>query len=131
MQLNCPFLWKKYIKIEWSVQSLDVQVHLPSTKALIKGELTANIEFLLNNGTYSSHHLILDIPWDKVIEVHWSYPPDLSSIQHKEYLFKGKDPQNIHTHYERIQKFTEPIHYNLKNLSFIWHQDVLFENQNK
>lgn len=122
---------EKIINVEWTVQSLDVQVHLPATKACINGELTADIEFLQDNETYSSHHLILHIPLDKVVEIEWLYPPDLSSMQQKEYLFKGNDPLHIHTHYERVQKFTDPLDYQLKQLSFVWHQDVLFENQTK
>ena len=127
--VELPVPLEKIKKVEWTVQSLDVQVHPPSTKALLKGELTANIEFLQDNEAYSFHDLILEIPLDKVMEVHWLYPPELSNIQQKEYLFKGKDPLHTQSHYERIQKFTDPLYYNLKHLSFVWHQDVLFENQ--
>ncbi len=110
------------LKMEWSMQSLDVQLPLTSTTVFLKGELVATIEYVSKNSAYSLHSVKIPISWCKPINVTWLASPIVSGIQQKEFIFQ--DEKGISSHYEYEQHYAEKIQYALRHISFVSHNEL-------
>ena len=112
------------LKIQWSVQSLDCKVVLPSKTVFLKGEFIAEIEFSNKELENEIHSLKITIPWKKTENIHWLSVPDLPSSNQKEFMFQFQQEHDSNYHYEAYQKFAEPIQSQLKQVHFVWNQEL-------
>ena len=110
-------------KVEWSVQSLDCKVVLPSKTVFLKGEFTAEIAFSNKEFENEIQSLKIIIPWTKTEDIHWLAIPDIPYRSQKEFLFQSQPEHDSDYHYDEYQKFVEPIQSQLKQVHFIWHQE--------
>lgn len=120
---------KNITKLEWSVQTLETNVILPSSVIFLKGTLIADLEYEDNAAGGSLHTIKIPVKWDKTADADWLYPPQMpiASFQ-KEYTFKTDDGHGITSHYEAAQYFSEKIEAQLQSIHFVWHNDIL-ENE--
>ncbi|WP_264739372.1 hypothetical protein [Cytobacillus firmus] len=120
---------KNIIKLEWSIQTLETNVILPSSVIFLKGTLIADLEYVDNAAGGSLHTIKIPVKWDKTADADWLYPPQMpiASFQ-KEYTFKTDDGHGITSHYEAAQYFSEKIEAQLQSIHFVWHND-LTENE--
>lgn len=102
------------LKIEWSIQSLDCQVVLPSKTAFLKGEFIATCEFNNKESVNKIQALKFFIPWSKTVNINWVTAPDFPFSNEKEFTFQAQHQHNANNHYEFHQKFSEPIQSQLK-----------------
>ncbi|WP_428908570.1 hypothetical protein [Niallia sp. Krafla_26] len=109
-------------KIEWSIQSLDCKVVPPSTTVFLKGVLIADIEFIHKGLNHTIHSLKVPIPWSKITNIHWLALPDLPQHRQNEFMFHSQHDER--SHFEDFQKFAEPIKSQLKQINFVWHQEL-------
>ncbi|WP_342574205.1 hypothetical protein MHH37_18665 [Solibacillus sp. FSL K6-1781] len=112
------------LKVEWSVQSLDCKVVLPSKTVFLKGEFIAEIEFSNKKLENEIHSLKITIPWKKTENIHWLSVPDLPASNQKEFMFQFQQEHDSNYHYEAYQKFAEPIQSQLKQVHFVWNQEL-------
>ncbi|MBD8037851.1 hypothetical protein H9635_13960 [Solibacillus sp. A46] len=111
-------------KVEWSIQSLDCKVVLPSKTVFLKGEFVADIEFS-NKGLGSRIQSIkVSIPWSKTSSINWLAVPDYPHSSQNEFQFQSHNEHTSSFHYESHHKFSEPIHSHLKQTDFVWHQEL-------
>ncbi|MBX9974013.1 hypothetical protein [Cytobacillus firmus] len=120
---------KNITKLEWSIQTLETNVILPSSVIFLKGTLIADLEYVDNAAGGSLHTMKIPVKWDKTADADWLYPPvmPIAGFQ-KEYTFKTDDGQGISSHYEAAQYFSEKIEAQLQSIHFVWHNDIL-ENE--
>ncbi|KON88351.1 hypothetical protein AF332_17100 [Sporosarcina globispora] len=120
---------KNITKLEWSIQTLETNVILPSDVIFLKGTLLADLEYVDNAAGGSLHTIKIPVKWDKTADADWLYPPEMpiTSFQ-KEYSFKTDDGQGISSHYEAAQYFSEKIEAQLQSIHFVWHNDII-ENE--
>lgn len=112
------------VKVEWSIQSLDCKVVLPSKTVFLKGEFVADIEFS-NKGLESRIQSIkVSIPWSKTSSINWLVVPDYPHSRQNEFQFQSHNEHTSSFHYESHHKFSEPIHSHLKQTDFVWHQEL-------
>ncbi|MGA5688527.1 hypothetical protein [Cytobacillus pseudoceanisediminis] len=116
-------------KLEWSIQTLETNVILPSSVIFLKGTLIADLEYVDNAAGGSLHTIKIPVKWDKTANADWLYPPEMPIASfHKEYTFKTDDDQGITSHFEAAQYFSEKIEAQLQSINFVWHTDIL-ENE--
>ena len=120
---------KNITKLEWSIQTLETNVILPSSVIFLKGTLIADLEYEDNAAGGSLHSIKIPVKWDKTADADWLYPPQMpiASFQ-KEYTFKTDDGHGITSQYEAAQYFSEKIEAQLQSIHFVWHNDIL-ENE--
>ena len=112
------------LKVEWSVQSLDCKVIIPSKTVFLEGEFIAEIEFGNKELENEIQSLKIIIPWKKTENIHWLSVPDIPYSNQKEFMFQSQQEHNSNYHYEAYQKFAEPIQSQLKQVHFVWHQEL-------
>ncbi|MFS0877165.1 hypothetical protein [Solibacillus isronensis] len=112
------------LKVELSVQSLDCKVVLPSKTVFLKGEFIAEIEFSNKELVNKIQSLKITIPWKKAENIHWLSVPDFPTSHQKEFMFQSGQEHDSNYHYEAYQKFAEPIQSQLKQVHFVWHQEL-------
>lgn len=112
------------IKIEWSLQSLDCSVISPSTTVFLKGVLIAEVEYSNKGKTNTLHIVRLPIYWSKTIDINWLTLPKLPTSSHNEFMFQSPIDKEASSHFEFHQEFAEKIDNNLRNINFVWHQDL-------
>lgn len=112
------------LKVELSVQSLDCKVVLPSKTVFLKGEFIAEIEFGNKELVNKIQSLKITIPWKKAENIHWLSLPDFPTSHQKEFMFQSGQEHDSNYHYEAYQKFAEPIQSQLKQVHFVWHQEL-------
>jgi hypothetical protein len=127
--VDLPVPVNKIIKSNWKVHSIFLQVLQPSTKVLIKGMLTADIDYLHDQKNAPLHQHKINIPWEKVMEINWLYPPETSSSQMKEYMFHDRGQSEVQSHYESIKKFSDTIYFDVKKQHSVWTHELLCQNQ--
>lgn len=120
---------KNITKLEWSIQTLETNVILPSSVIFLKGTLIADLEYVDNALGGSLHTMKIPVKWDKTADADWLYPPQMPIANfQKEYTFKADDGHGITSHYEAAQYFSEKIEAQLQSIHFVWHNDIL-ENE--
>lgn len=118
------FPLENVINIEWSIQSFDCSVILPSSTVFLKGVLIADIE-CSNKGNASTLHIVkLPISWMKTTDVDWLSLPELSRSSQSEFMFQSPLDKEVSSHDEFHQEFTGQIDNNLRNIHFVWHQEL-------
>lgn len=120
---------KDITKLEWSIQTLETNVILPSSVIFLKGTLIADLEYVDNALGGSLHTMKIPVKWDKTADADWLYPPvmPIANFQ-KEYTFKADDGHGITSHHEAAQYFSEKIEAQLQSIHFVWHNDLI-ENE--
>jgi hypothetical protein len=104
-------------KVDWSLQSYDCKVILPSTIVFLKGVLIADVEFR-NKGTTNLHSTKISVSWSKTTKVDWLYPPKLPSKSQKEFIFSSHNDEKISSHHEFTQLFAEEIDSEIRMIHF-------------
>jgi myosin heavy subunit len=122
LELSLPIA--NITKIEWSIDSLECRVLLPSTTVFLKGILIADIQYVNENLTHTLHTVKVPVPWEKIITINWLYPPVLSSSSQREFMFGSHDAEEVSSHYEYCQQITDQIEYSLRSINFVWHDEV-------
>ena len=112
------------LKVEWSVQSLDCNVVLPSTTVFLKGDITAEVSFSNKEHENNIQSLKVTIPWKKTENIHWLTLPDAPFSKQEEFMFHTHDTHDSNYHYEAKRKFAESIQSQLKQVHFVWHQEL-------
>ncbi|WP_155889482.1 hypothetical protein [Solibacillus isronensis] len=112
------------LKVEWSVQSLDCNVVLPSKTVFLKGEFIAEIAFSNKELENNIQTLKVTIPWKKAENIHWLTLPDTPFRKQEEFMFQAHHEHDPNYHYEAKQKFAESIQSQLKQVHFVWHQEL-------
>ncbi len=120
---------QEIIKIDWEAHSVVLQLLLPSTKVFLRGILTAEMDYLQDQETGTVLHDKINIPWNKVVEVNWLYPPELSSSQQKEYMFRDRNYVEGQLHYESIKSYSDPIHFDINEQHSVWAYELFLKNQ--
>ncbi|WP_433744442.1 hypothetical protein [Falsibacillus pallidus] len=106
-------------KVDWSLQSFESQVALPSNTAFFKGLLIADIEYESNGIAYS---LKFPVSWSKTAEINWIYPPDIPHASQQEFMFQSAGNE-INFHHESTQQFAEKIDAQIKSFHFNCNED--------
>ena len=122
--IDLLMLLDNILKVEWAIQLLDCKVVLPSETVFLKGECVAEIEFSNKELENNIQSLKISIPWTKIVNVNWITVPDLSYSNQKEFIFQAQHEHDSNYHYEDYQKFSEPIQSQLKQVHFVWHQEL-------
>lgn len=117
------------VKIEWSIQSLDCKIIIPSKTVFMKGEFTVEIEFSNKRSENRIQSMKASIPWSKTSNINWLAVPDLSRNSQYEYMFQSPNESTPNFHYKSHQEFAEPINSQLKQINFVWHQELNPKNQ--
>ena len=112
------------LKVEWSVQSLDCKVVLPSKTVFLKGIFIAEIVFSNIELENKIQTLRITIPWEKIENAQWLSVPEIPDSNQKEFIFQPQHEHDSNYHYEAYQKFAEPIQSQLKKVHFVWHQEI-------
>lgn len=112
------------LKVEWAVQSLDCKSVLPSKTVFLKGEFIAEITFSNKELGNTIQTLKISIPWKKTENINWISIPDFPYSTQKEFLFNTQHEHNSDFHFEAYEKFAEPIRSQLKQVNFVWHQEL-------
>lgn len=112
------------LKVEWSVQSLDCKVVLPSKTVFLKGVFIAEIVFSNKELENKTQTLKITIPWKKTENIQWLSVPEIPYSNQKEFMFQSQHEHDANYHYETYQKFEEPIQSQLKKIHFVWHQEL-------
>ncbi|MBT2690118.1 hypothetical protein J7I93_18275 [Bacillus sp. ISL-47] len=106
-------------KMEWTVESLRCLTLLPSNTVFVKGVLTAEIQYVMND---KLHMKTSQLPFEKTINLEWLCKPEMPISNAKsEFTFQTENSQDVH--YEFCQKFTEEINCQLKSIHVVWHHD--------
>ncbi|WML50095.1 hypothetical protein RCG23_09745 [Neobacillus sp. PS3-34] len=113
------------IKVNWSINSLDCKVLLPTPNVFLKGELIADIEYVKDNVENTLHSIKIIVPYEKVIVAEWLHSPNLPSTHQAEYMFVSPDRQEIQYHREFTQQFAEPVYCELHGIQTIWHDELI------
>nr|MBC9722538.1 hypothetical protein [Lactobacillus sp.] len=117
------------LKVEWSIHSLDCKVVLPSKTVFLKGEFIAEIEFSNKGLENKIQSLKVSIPWSKTANINWISIPDFSYRNKNEFMFQSEHEHDPSFHYKYFQKFAEPIRSQLKQINFVWHQQLNSKDQ--
>lgn len=120
--LLMPF--ENIVKVEWSIQSLDCKVVLPSDTVFLKGEFVAKIEFSNKGLDNKIQSLNVAIPWSKTTNINWMTAPEFPHSGQNEFMFQCQREQDSSFHYEAYYKFAEPIHSRLNQINFVWYQEL-------
>lgn len=107
---------------EWAVKSFETRVILPSNTVFVKGELVVDIEYV-DEQTSTIQTVKVPITWEKVIHVDWLASPEKGRECRKGYTFVTRN-QDVSTHYEFSQTFTEKIEDDLRSIQFVWTHDL-------
>lgn len=106
-------------KMEWSVESLRCHTILPTNTAFVKGIITAEIQFVMND---KIHIKTSSLPIEKTINLEWISNPEMPKPKAKsEFMFQTEHSRDIH--YEFFQEFTEDINCQLKSVHVVWHHE--------
>ncbi|WP_139206621.1 hypothetical protein [Bacillus sp. UNCCL13] len=116
------------IKVNWSINSLDCKVLLPSSNVFLKGELIADIEYVKDNVESTLHSIKIIVPYKKVIVAEWLHSPNLPSTHEAEYMFISPDRQDVQYHREFTQRYAEPVYCELHGTHSIWHDELISKN---
>ena len=60
----------------------------------------------------------------KLKNIHWLTLPDTSFSKQEEFMFHTHDTHDSNYHYEAKRKFAESIQSQLKQVHFVWHQEL-------
>lgn len=113
-------------KMEWFVESLRCHTLLPSNTVFVKGIISAEIQFVMND---KLHMKTSSLPIEKTINLEWISKPEIPVPSAKsEFMFQTENTQDVH--YEFFQQFTEEINCQLKSVHVVWHHDKS-ENDDK
>lgn len=116
---------KKITRLEWSIQSLDTHIVLPSNTIFIKGTLIADIEYVNPGEKTTLHSTKVPIKFDKTSEVCWLFLPDMPQAKtQNEFTFKSDGFNVLNSHYESSQYFTEKIESQLRCINVVWHNQL-------
>lgn len=115
---------EKILKVEWSIQSLDCKVILPSKTVFLKGECVAEIECSNKELENKIQSLKVSIPWSKTANINWLTVPDFSYSSQNEFMFESQHEHSPSFHYGSYHKFAEPIYSQLNQINFVWHQEL-------
>jgi hypothetical protein len=118
------------MKTEWSIQSLDCFVLLPSTKVFLKGIFVAEINYVNHGLKQTIHTVKIPVFWNKVVNIDWLYQPILSSNKSKEYAFHSTSTHDISIHREFYQEYSEQIQHELKSVHFVCHEELVHQSEN-
>ena len=61
---------------------------------------------------------------EKNENIHWLTLPDLPFSNQKEFMFQSHHDHDSNYHYEAYRKFAESIKSQLKQVHFVWHQEL-------
>jgi hypothetical protein len=111
-------------KVDWSLDSLECRVLLPSTTVFLKGILIADIHFVNESHSHTLHTVKIPVPWEKIITINWLYPPVLSSSNKREFMFESKNDKEVSSHFEFCQHFADQIQHDLRKITFVWHEEL-------
>lgn len=122
IDLLMPFY--NILKVEWSVQSLNCKVVLPSKTVFLKGVFIAEIVFSNKELENKTQTLKITIPWKKTENIQWLSVPETPYSNQKEFMFQSQHEHDANYHYESYQKFEEPIQNQLNQVNFVWYQEL-------
>lgn len=122
--IDFPMPLDNITKVEWSIQSIDCKVVLPSKTVFLKGEFIAQIEFSSKEAENNMQSLKICIPWSKTTTIHWLSIPNITYSRHNEFMFQSQHEHDCSFHYESYYKFSEPVRNQIDQINFVWHQHL-------
>ncbi|MEH7117997.1 hypothetical protein V7128_11330 [Neobacillus vireti] len=115
--VDLPFPIESVSKVEWSLQSYQCKVILPSTTVFLKGVLVADVEFK-GDGMKTIQSMKIPVSWSKTTKVEWLHSPKMPNKSQKEYIFTSENGEDITTHYEFTQEFADEIDAEIRVVHF-------------
>ncbi|WP_143414520.1 hypothetical protein [Halobacillus massiliensis] len=119
------------LNIDWSLDSAEAKVLLPSSQVFFSGVLMADIDYISTSELNTIHSVKIPIHWSKTVNVKWQTAPILSTSDEKEYTFSSHDKQQEITHYEFYQQFANPLEDQVKSIQFTWHNSSYPKNKDQ